>query len=258
MAIYKTKGIILYRKDFSESDRIITIFSEDYGKIYTIAKGSRRVTSRLGGHLELFNYCELFLASGRNFDIISQVEVLNSFQPLKSNLLKTSVVYYLTELVLKLTRERQENHLIFNLLKETFDCLSKNKNFDILSRWFELRIIEIIGFRPQFKLCIHCRKEIDRKTEHIFFGPDLGGALCTSCIKYDSLSLRVDPEVLKTLIILQNSKLKDISQIEYKKEIIAEIEKLMNFYITFILEKNLKSKKFIEKVKLSFGENYLF
>ncbi len=248
MATYKTKGIILHRKDFSESDRIVTIFTLDYGKIYTIAKGIRRPGSKSSGHLELFTYCDLFIASGRNLDIICQAETKNSFRPLRYNLFKTSLAYYIAELVLKIAQERQKNKNVFNLLKDTFNYLSKDGNPEVLLRWFELALIGNTGFHPEFNRCVHCKREIKENQEN-FFSATSGGILCPLCIESDSFVIRLSKDALNNLRILQRSELEDTNQLKIKKDILEEIESIMNFYINFVLERELKSKKFVQKIK---------
>jgi DNA repair protein RecO (recombination protein O) len=248
MATYKTEGIILHRRDFSEADKIITIFTEDYGKIYAVAKGIRRPVSKSSGHLELFTYCDLFIASGRNLDIICQVETKASFRPLRCNLLKTSIAYYIAELVLKITPEKQENKDVFNLLVETFDYLSKDGNPEVLIRWFELALIKNTGFHPEFNRCVHCKKEI-KENQSNFFSAISGGILCPLCIEFDPFIIKISKNTLKNLKILQRSKIEDVNQLKIKKDTLGEIESLMSFYISFILERELKSKKFVQEVK---------
>ncbi len=248
MATYKTNGIILHRRNFSESDRIITIFTLDHGKIYTIAKGIRRPVSKLSGHLELFTYCDLFMASGRNLDIICQAETKNSFRHIRHNLFKTSIAYYMAELVLRVIQERQENKEVFKLLKETFYYLSKDGDPEILVRWFEINLIKNVGFHPEFNWCVHCKKEI-KENQEVFFSANFGGILCSSCKKFDYSVFKLSEDALKNIKILQKGKLQNIYKLEIKEDILDEIENLMNFYISFILEKELKSKKFIQKIK---------
>ena len=72
--VYSTEAITLRRTDFGEADRILTLFTPTYGKVHAIAKGARRTTSRLAGHLEPFTRTQLLLASGRDLDIVTQAE----------------------------------------------------------------------------------------------------------------------------------------------------------------------------------------
>ena len=116
MPTYKTEAIVLSRRNFGEADKILTIFTKHYGKIRALAKGVRRMKSRKGGNVELFNQVSLVLAKGKNLDIITEVELKNSFRFWRQNLNRVGVAYYLVELVESLTPEGQANRFAYRLL----------------------------------------------------------------------------------------------------------------------------------------------
>ncbi len=147
MSSYKTEGVILKRTNYGEADRILTIYTKHYGKIKTIAKGVRKITSRKGGNVELFNHCVLFLAEGRNLDIVTEAQVVNSFSKLKKDLRKTAAAFYLVELVDQLTPDRQVNRQVFNLLVGTLGELSaKRSELSATTRNFEIELLRLLGF----------------------------------------------------------------------------------------------------------------
>lgn len=145
MATYKTEGVILKRSNYGEADRILTIYTKHYGKIKAIAKGVRKITSRKGGNLELFNHCVLFLAKGRNLDIITEAQAINSFSRLGDNLEKAATAFYLVELVDQLTPEEQVNRQVFDLLVETLAKLSKCQTAQLTAD-FEIDLLKLLGF----------------------------------------------------------------------------------------------------------------
>jgi len=136
---YKTEGIVLKRVNFGEADRILTIFTKHDGKIKAIAKGVRKVTSRKGGNLELFNQVILFLSEGKNWDIITEAEAVNSFENLRKNLTLVSRAFQIAEVVDRLTAEREESRKVFELLIE---ALSGKKNV----KEFEIELLKELGF----------------------------------------------------------------------------------------------------------------
>ncbi|MGH2469188.1 MAG: DNA repair protein RecO, partial [Chloroflexota bacterium] len=78
--LYATEAVVLERRDFGEADRLLTLYTPVRGKVRAIAKGSRRTTSRLAGHVELFTHTRVLLASGRNLDIVTQCELLRGYE----------------------------------------------------------------------------------------------------------------------------------------------------------------------------------
>lgn len=145
MHSFKTEGIILKRNNFGEADRILTIYTKGRGKIRAIAKGVRKIISRKAGSLELFNHSAIFLAKGKNLDIISEVQTINSFRRWRKNLLSVGLAYYLCELVDKLTPDEQENRSVFNLLRDYLDKIGILPSLKLV-RGFEEGLLAELGF----------------------------------------------------------------------------------------------------------------
>ncbi len=142
---YKTEGIILKRINYSEADRILTIYTKHYGKIRALAKGVRRITSRRGGNVELFNQAVLFLNKGRNLDILSEAQVVHSFKSWRRDLKKVALAYYFCELVDKLTPDGQANQRVFQLLSHFLEKIG-TASLPELTRSFEEALLEELGF----------------------------------------------------------------------------------------------------------------
>lgn len=113
---YKTEGIIIKRINYGEADKILTIFTREHGKIVVIAKGIRKITSKRNGSLELFNRNFYFLARGKNFDIVTEVETLGNFLSAPTNFEKIGRIYYFCEVIDRLTAERVEEKEIYSIL----------------------------------------------------------------------------------------------------------------------------------------------
>jgi DNA repair protein RecO (recombination protein O) len=155
VATYKTEGIIIKRINFGEADRILTIFSKHYGKIYALAKGVRRVASKKGGNVELFNWVTLFLVTGKNLDIVTEAQVREPFSQFRQDLKKIGLAYYLCELVDQLTAEKQKNQEVFQLLVRSLkdlenDFVNSKYRSDLIQD-FRLKILTALGFWPKGK-----------------------------------------------------------------------------------------------------------
>lgn len=148
MSTYKTEGVILKRLNYGEADRILTIYTKHYGKIRAIAKGVRKITSRKGGNVELFNHCVLFLAKGKNLDIVTEAQVIHSFSRLSRDLEKTAAGFYLVELIDQLTPDGQVNRQVFDLLVVALSELSAKelKSLSAITQNFEVSLLRLLGF----------------------------------------------------------------------------------------------------------------
>lgn len=144
---YKTIGFVIKRINFGEADKIVTIYSWHYGKICGIAKGIRKMTSRKAGSLELFNLTSIYLARGKNLDIICETQLVNSYPDFRKNLSKVSLAYQFCELVDRLLPENQPNQEIFTLLKQSLEYLTKKEvKLSNLALTFKQNLLKFSGF----------------------------------------------------------------------------------------------------------------
>lgn len=150
---YSTDAVVLARKNYGEADRLLTVFSKHYGKLRVVAKGIRRPISRKKGSLELFSHVRLFLAKGRNLDIITDAEIKNNFSSWRKDLAKVGVAYHFSELVTRLSPEHQEHKEVFNLLLASFGALADINYWSLylFIQSFKIRLLEELGFLERDK-----------------------------------------------------------------------------------------------------------
>ena len=147
--VYKADAIILKRRNSGETDRIITVFTKEYGKLRLIAKGIRKVTSRRAPHLEVFTRVNLVIYRGKSLDSISDVSPVEIFEGIRSDLGRVSIAYFYCELIDSLLPEKQEHKDIFDLFFGSLQALKSDtyKN----SRQFALELLWRLGFLPRSK-----------------------------------------------------------------------------------------------------------
>jgi DNA repair protein RecO (recombination protein O) len=124
--VYTTDALILKRMDYGEADRILTLFTPGRGKIKAIAKGARRTTSRIAGHVDLFTRSQLQLAAGRDLEIVTQGESRERFPHLRAGLWHATTAYYLAELIDKFTEEHSEHADLYTLVIESLRRLDED------------------------------------------------------------------------------------------------------------------------------------
>jgi DNA repair protein RecO (recombination protein O) len=150
---YKTQGIVLKRINFGEADRIITLYTKNFGKITAVAKGVRKMTSRKRGSLEIFNLVEFFAARGKTMDVITEVETLKTFESWRKDLHKVGIAYEMAEMVDRLTVEESEQEEIFDLLSSSLEKLEEveSRDLKVFLNNFGQALVKILGFWPRDK-----------------------------------------------------------------------------------------------------------
>jgi DNA repair protein RecO (recombination protein O) len=164
MASYKTLAITLKTAPFAEADKLVTLFSRDFGKIRVIAKGARKVPSRFGGRVETFTYADYFIAKGRSLDIISQCQIVESFQKLRESEKLTAGLYVL-KLVNSGTAEGQQHPELFDLLVETLfrikdEKMNKRAVLDFEADFAKLEGIYDEKVHPRDSLSQHMERDL--------------------------------------------------------------------------------------------------
>ena len=122
---YTTEGVVLKRRNLGEADRLVTIFTKKFGKLTALARGVRRPTSRRAGSLEPATQAIFFFAKGKTWDILTQVQLINSFSPARRHLSRLTQIFQILEIVDLLTREYQEHPPVYDLVIITLNHLNQ-------------------------------------------------------------------------------------------------------------------------------------
>jgi DNA repair protein RecO (recombination protein O) len=199
--VYTTDAIVLRRGRFGEHGVLLTLFTPDQGKVSAIAKGVHRPASKLAGHLEPLLHVRLLLAKGRNLDIVTQAQVIHSFGVLRDDLYRTASAWYAAELVDRLSETHQENRLLYELLLGLLSRLDGDLSPDVLLRFFEMRLLAYLGYRPALWRCAQCGADIEMSAA--LFSPGNGGVYCGECASGAPDLLRLSGEALGLLRFFQ-------------------------------------------------------
>ena len=244
--VYQTEAIIIKKIKFGEADRLLTLFTPGLGKMRAIAKGAMRPKSKLGGNVELLTHSLLMLARGRNLDIITQAQAINNFMPIRDNLELISCGFYISELIDTLTEENVEDHELFDLLLNALNDLAASMEVDRVLRYFELRLLDHLGYRPQVQKCANCGRDL--LPEVNYFSPVQGGALCREC-GYPDMSARIlSINALKVLRFWLQCDYATASRVKLNHELMKELKALMRENVKFVLEKQLKSMDWLDEL----------
>jgi len=244
---YQTEAIIIKKTKLGEADSILTLYTPDLGKIQGFAKSLRKPKSKLAGHLELLTHSLVSLARGRNLDTITGSQTINSFLPLKSDLELTSYALYVTELVNQFTADHIENRPLFRLLLEAMEQLCQTSDNELVLRYFELHLLDEVGYQPQLQQCVVCRQPLQPTTNS--FCPGAGGMLCPDCRQNQPLSYPLSVNALKVLRLLQSSDYTSVSRLKMSRELSRELEIVLRGYIKYLLEREIKSVAWLDTLK---------
>ena len=245
---FRVDAVVLRHSDYGEADRLLTLYTRQLGKTRAVAKGARKIASRKAGHIEPFTHVKLQLAKGRDMLILTQADTVDAYQPLREDLILTSHASYVLELLDRFTyQDETENSAIFNLLTATLARLASKSDPWLVIRYYEMRLLDHLGFRPQLFECTNCRREI--LPEDQFFSFSAGGVICPRCGQGLRNVTPISVETLKYLRHFQRSSYADASRVHPSSEVQNEAESLMQSYFTYLLERELNTPGFLKRIK---------
>jgi DNA repair protein RecO (recombination protein O) len=245
--VYKTTGIVLRQRRLGEADKIITLFTPNLGKLDAVAKGVRRPRSKLGGHVEPLTYTSFMLARGRELDIVTQAQTVETFPALREELERTGRALYVAELVDRFTPERQEAYAVFKLLLETLRSLASAERLDIVLRFFEMRLLGHLGYQPQLVECVVCGKALEPVANG--WSAESGGAICPACARIAPMSRPLSVNALKMMRLFQSGRFSEVARVRTGPALETELERHLREYILYVLEREVRSTRFLETLR---------
>jgi DNA repair protein RecO (recombination protein O) len=244
---FQTEGIVLRHQDLGEADRLLWIYTLKMGKIRALAKGIRKIRSRKAGHLEPFTRANLILARGRDFFIVTQAETIEAFLNIRDNLLRIGYAAYAVELIDRFTYEEDGNQGIYRLLIETLSRLNTPDEPSLPIRYYEIHLLDLLGYRPQLINCVNCESEI--KPENQYFSASQGGVLCPKCGSKAQDAQSISLNALKYLRHFQRNSFDAASRARLSPELNHKLESLLQQYYTYFLERNLYTPTFLRRIR---------
>ncbi|HVL80290.1 MAG TPA: DNA repair protein RecO [Actinomycetota bacterium] len=184
-ALYRDQGIVLRGIKLGEADRILSVLTQNHGRIRVVAKGVRKSRSRFGGRIDTFTHVDLQLYPGRELDGITQAEIIKRYPRLRSDYRAFTAASAMADAVERTTPERERNVRLFVLLRSGLQALEDGAaDPALLAYAFLAKAASVAGVHPMLDACTGCG------------GPDTvalsfsgGGVVCGSCAQ------RSDPRV---------------------------------------------------------------
>jgi DNA repair protein RecO (recombination protein O) len=181
--LYRDEGVVLRAIKLGEADRIVTIFTQGHGKIRAVAKGIRKTTSKFGARLEPISRVALQCYKGRELDIVTQAEMIESNRVLREEYALLTRTVPMLEAVDQVAQEREANPAMYRMLTGALGALAKTRN-PLVAPAFFWKLLSLEGFHPLLDACARCGEpEGEGDQELVAFDLDEGGTICRACAR---------------------------------------------------------------------------
>lgn len=241
--IQEVEGIILSELEYGETSKILNVLTKDLGVIGMIAKGSRSMKSPLRSVTNKLTYGKFYIKYNKTgLSILNNVDILNNFKHIKTDIEKISFVSYLVELASQVVKNSGDNEQVYNLLISSI--LKIENNFDplVITNILELKYLEYLGVMPILDCCSICGSTKSIATLSSY----KGGYLCNNCLKGEKI---VCEKTIKLVRMFYYVDIDKIEKLDISEQVKIEINSFLNDYYDRYTGLYLKTKSFINNLK---------
>ena len=247
LRVYTTPAIVLRQRKLGDADKILTLYTATFGKIDAVVKGVRKTKSRMAGHVEPLTQANFQLAKGKTLDIVTQVETIEPFQALRGDLERMSRALYACELLDKFTETHEPNFELYRLLLDTLRRLATRDEFEVAVRFYEMALLDAMGYRPELEECVTCRARLTAITN--YWTAAAGGVVCASCRTDETAVRPISSNAVKLLRLLLHGRFSDAARVTIDAGLGAELERALLEYVRWVLERDVRSTAFIDTLR---------
>ena len=253
---YHATGLTLRKSPAGEADLVSSLYTREHGKLDVLARGARRLTSKLVGHFEPLTLTRLSIARGRNLDIVAEAEVINAFPDVKSDYASVARGLHVAELIDGFSASSAANPQVLDLALQTLEAIGKQSGsyndlaLDLHLRYFDLQLLQLSGFLPELYQCVECGDELEPERHR--FAAGAGGAICSECAPPDVVVRPLSLPALKVLRLLHRTESIDrLPRLNARLAVQQEVHATLSETLQHWLDRQLRSQSFLEAAKLA-------
>ncbi len=241
----KCEGIVIRTTDYGETNKIVTLFTREWGKVAAMARGAKKPSSRLSAVTQLFTYGHFLIQKSHGVGTLQQGEAIQTMRGIREDIFTTAYASYIVELTDKATEDKRPNPYLFELLLQTLQYMNEGLDLDILTYIYEMKMLNVLGLYPKLDGCAVCKQ-----TEGKFsFSVKEGGFICHRCYDKDPYCFHVSPSAVKLLRLLYYIDLSRLGKISVKEETKKELHRIISAYYEEYSGLVLKTKRFLKQME---------
>jgi DNA repair protein RecO (recombination protein O) len=245
MTLRSTCGIVLKISAHGESDKLVTFYSNDLGRVTGIAKGAKKSRHRFVNKLEEFSHLQIVYRPPRGLTgllFISEAELLCAHLSIRKDYRRYVCAMYISELMLRFTRDNDPDPRLYALLKWAFASLDAEDTPQKIAALYHLQLLATAGYRPELHRCGSCQQPVSPDRTYIFL-PGNGSLLCSSCHLWQGGPAfnRLSVQTLKFLARAQIAGLERLNRLQLSGQPAAEALESLYHYSFHLLQQDIHS-----------------
>jgi DNA repair protein RecO (recombination protein O) len=239
---YRDFGFVFKKEEKGETDQIFKIFSRDFGKIEVLAKGIRKISSKLRSQIEIFYLSEIEFVQGKFFKRLTDALLIEKFKFLRKSLKRLSIAYQISDVLERLIAGQEKDEKIFDLILNTFKNLNdpkiSSKICNLGYYYFFWNLISILGQKPEIYFCSSCQRKLE--TGDVYFNYNEGGLICFKCFNEIKEGKRIKRNVVKILKFILEDDFNSVKKLKVNDEELLQLKEISNLYFNFLIQNENK------------------
>ena len=244
MTLRSTCGIVLKVSEYGESDKLVTLYSNNLGRVTGIAKGAKKSKQRFVNKLEEFSHLRVFYRPPHGLTgllLISEAELLNAYLSLRKDYRRYVAAIYISELMLRFTQDNDPDPRLYALLQWAFSSLEFDHAPQKVAVLYHLQLLAAAGYRPELNRCGSCLQPVGPGRTFLFL-PGTGSLLCSSChLQQGPHHNRLSVQTLKFLASAQVTSLKRLNRLQLSGHTAIEAMEALYYYTLHLLQQDIHS-----------------
>lgn len=250
MALGKSPAVVIGSFPLGESDRVVTFFSREYGKVRGVARAARRIRSRFGGALELLTLGQLvFFDSGRSELVqVDHFDVLRPFDHVRTDLTRLGQAAWIAECVGRLTAERDPNVALYGLLVRALRSIETGIPPRRVAVAFGVRCVDVLGHRLRTDACVLCGRRSPVEHGAVAVDVEAGGVVCETCATAVGDAVRVEAATVAALRRLRTLSWEEATQARLGRAE-SELHGLLERQVARLIGQPTRTSRFVREVE---------
>ncbi|MBF0532680.1 MAG: DNA repair protein RecO [Candidatus Omnitrophica bacterium] len=242
--IIQTEGIILKTYDLRETSKLAVFYTPRHGKVKGVLKGIRKDPRKFGSHADRFSINDIvyYQYSRSDIHLISQCDLKQFFFPIRQDYRKTLAAHYFLELIDAVMPSEHAQAGIYRLTLDALNALEQTKDIDRLVHVFQIKILNLSGFRPHIDACVRCNRRIDGRSR---FSLALGGMVCGRCPAPDTAYILISPGAVSSILYIERAAWEEALRLGLTISIRRELKYILNNFLVYHLERKIKSARYL-------------
>lgn len=243
--LQKCEGIVIRTTDYGETNKVVTLYTREWGKVGVMARGAKKPNSRLSAVTQLFTYGYFLIQKSKGLGSLEQGEMISSLRSIREDIFLTAYASYIVDLTDKATAdEKKPNPFLFELLYQTLSLINEGYDLEILTNIYEMKMLDLFGLHPCLDHCSVCGST----NGQFSFSVREGGFICHLCVEGDPYAIKISQATVKLLRIFYYFDLSRLGSIDVKSETKLQLKKVISAYYDEYSGLHLKTKRFLDQM----------